>query len=743
MSRIRVSHAIATAAAALFSSAGAYAATTGTFLDRVNATDVRVANWNVYNTSILTTRAAKFDRIADAVDADIWCFQELYNSTVAQTTALMNSVRPLDNANGWYVYRNGEHQIASKFPLTLTSTGPIPTGQRGISQALVDLPDGRFNRDLYLMNCHYICCGGTTNDPGRQRQSDAQVNWMRDARTPGGSINLVPGTPMAVLGDLNIVGGPQPLDTLLDGNIQNELTYGADSPPDWDGSNNADANPLHNNVGPENWTWRNDNDIFAPGRLDYVTWTDSVLSSPKRFALSTFSMTPAERAAAGLQQFDTCLDDIGANYDHLPLIIDFAANAGQWGHDGDGNWSASAKWIGPVPQGANEKANFLGVATEHRTITLDSNRTVGALTMDNVHGYTISPSGGAMITLANSHQSFAPAINAAGGGAHAINADIAWATTSQVNVAAGTILSLNGALINDPTFTQTLNFGVSGMLNINGTPQHAEPYSLQLNVSGGGETRFNSTVDMRSISRTSMNVSGAGTVASFAASNRIQLLTINPGATVSVASGSGAVLYAEQITFTATPGGKIDVADGKFAVNQNYIFIGDQIALAHNGGDWAGQGITSSAAAQTGGLTALAYAPATELLGIAYGSEAMWHGQRVRGSSTLVRYTWAGDANLDGELNGDDYFAIDSHILQSGAVFGYHNGDFDYNDVIDGDDYFIIDSNILYAQSAGPLARLSAVPEPAAAMIAAPLSLFMSRRRRGAKTHASIENSAA
>jgi hypothetical protein len=38
-------------------------------------------------------------------------------------------------------------------------------------------------------------------------------------------------------------------------------------------------------------------------------------------------------------------------------------------------------------------------------------------------------------------------------------------------------------------------------------------------------------------------------------------------------------------------------------------------------------------------------------------------GQTINGDSTLVMYTWGGDANLDGTINGDDYFNIDSNIL--------------------------------------------------------------------------------
>jgi hypothetical protein len=88
-------------------------------------------------------------------------------------------------------------------------------------------------------------------------------------------------------------------------------------------------------------------------------------------------------------------------------------------------------------------------------------------------------------------------------------------------------------------------------------------------------------------------------------------------------------------------------------------------------------------------------------------------------------------------LNGDDYFYIDSNILQNGVVFGFHNGDFDYNGTIDGDDYFIIDSNITYAQASGIVfptsaaqgAALTSVPEPATVGMISIASASLPRRR--------------
>ena len=132
-------------------------------------------------------------------------------------------------------------------------------------------------------------------------------------------------------------------------------------------------------------------------------------------------------------------------------------------------------------------------------------------------------------------------------------------------------------------------------------------------------------------------------------------------------------------------------------------------------------------------LTTLADGDADEL-GYAGGT---FGGVSVSSGDTLVMYTWGGDADLNGELNGDDYFFLDSNILLNGSVFGFHNGDFDYNGEINGDDYFVLDSNILQAQGSPPFpisvgAGLSAIPEPASVgvMVLAGSGMLRRWRRR-------------
>jgi hypothetical protein len=97
-------------------------------------------------------------------------------------------------------------------------------------------------------------------------------------------------------------------------------------------------------------------------------------------------------------------------------------------------------------------------------------------------------------------------------------------------------------------------------------------------------------------------------------------------------------------------------------------------------------------------------------------------------------YTYAGDANLDGAITGDDYFQIDSSFPQQ--LKGWFNGDFNYDGAITGDDYFLIDSN--FPQQAAPFPvtgalspggrSITPVPEPTTVALFAGAGAFAMRR---------------
>jgi autotransporter-associated beta strand protein len=212
--------------------------------------------------------------------------------------------------------------------------------------------------------------------------------------------------------------------------------------------------------------------------------------------------------------------------------------------------------------------------------------------------------------------------------------------------------------------------------------------------------------------------------------------------------------FAIKATTFATPGGQIDVGDHKLIVTggaaastlagSTYGGVAGLIQQGYANGAWSANGIVTSQSSASAGqhLTALGWAAASDT---AFGGATLFAGQSVAAGDLLVMYTYAGDANLDGKLNGDDYFFIDSAIASPTPTINWHNGDFNYDGKINGDDYFLLDANIgrqssgafatsdgFAAAAAGSVNGITAVPEPASfgIVLAAACGLAARRRRR-------------
>jgi len=68
------------------------------------------------------------------------------------------------------------------------------------------------------------------------------------------------------------------------------------------------------------YTWRNDNESFSPGKLDYILFTDSVIELGNHFVLNTLAMSNSELDLYGLLS-----DDTNIASDHLPRIMDISS----------------------------------------------------------------------------------------------------------------------------------------------------------------------------------------------------------------------------------------------------------------------------------------------------------------------------------------------------------------------------------------------------------------------------------
>jgi hypothetical protein len=117
-------------------------------------------------------------------------------------------------------------------------------------------------------------------------------------------------------------------------------------------------------------------------------------------------------------------------------------------------------------------------------------------------------------------------------------------------------------------------------------------------------------------------------------------------------------------------------------------------------------------------------------------------GQPSTANDVLVKYTYYGDADLSGVVDGSDYSLIDNGFTQK--LTGWFNGDFNYDGVVDGSDYTLMDNAFNLqgttlasavatptAQVAGSSSGPASVPEPTTlGLIAMGSASLLGRRRR-------------
>ena len=232
-------------------------------------------------------------------------------------------------------------------------------------------------------------------------------------------------------------------------------------------------------------------------------------------------------------------------------------------------------------------------------------------------------------------------------------------------------------------------------------------------------------------------------------------LLIGSSATVAVANVSGGI-YALNLN-TLTNNGLLDLG-GNAAVIHTGSSLGTlltQINSAFASGAWNGtSGITSTAAeADTAHLTAVGYivnndGSGNALYGTSLGIASTFDGVTPALNDLLVKYTYYGDANLDGKVDSSDYSRIDANFAAGGTLSGWYNGDFNYDGVVNGSDYTLIDNAFNsqgahlsdsiaspLASSTAEIAGVAAVPEPATLSLLgfATVGLLGSRRRRVTK----------
>jgi hypothetical protein len=300
--------------------------------------------------------------------------------------------------------------------------------------------------------------------------------------------------------------------------------------------------------------------------------------------------------------------------------------------------------------------------------------------------------------------------------------DIAGPATSEIRVSSGSTAVFMGSA--------TGNFTGGGTKIFDGPAAPAAPASAGVIASVAGDTVVESSVLATRVREDELEVNGLLTIAlsgaAAAGTSRVNALAIGAGGQLDLKDNKLIVA-----------GGDVGAFDGVA-----YGGLTGQIARGYNFSAWDGDGLvtTMPAAGSSSGVTTIAIATADEV----FYAGGTFGGVPVASGDVLVMYTYAGDLNLDGIIDGADYGTIDNWVQFPGTA-GYANGDVNYDGIIDGADYGIIDNAVQFQGAPFPSgtypaaamsSAITAVPEPSAAcgfaIVSAAVAAMSPRRRRRA-----------
>jgi fibronectin-binding autotransporter adhesin len=337
----------------------------------------------------------------------------------------------------------------------------------------------------------------------------------------------------------------------------------------------------------------------------------------------------------------------------------------------------------------------------------------------------------------------------------------------------GTLTLLNNisslTSTNGSNFKLTVDSGSGGTINTNGFNTSVTSVISDANSGGILNKAGAGTLTLAAANAYSGGTNIiAGTLA-FAAPGALPIfssLTVGAGALAMASPSTGVknTLFVSSLSLAGSTGnwtGTLDLANNDLVVRGgNLATLTNQVAQGYANGHWNGTGgiVSSMAAADSIHLTALGVIQNSVDQNGGNALMGMFDGQSVNNTDILVKYTYYGDTNLDGKVDGSDYARIDAAYLadqeylaaNSGGTAlpatGWFNGDFNYDGVVDGSDYTLMDNAFnqqgaqLAAQVAFATAQItgaggaSAVPEPATLGVIGMITVgALGRRRRASR----------
>ncbi len=414
-----------------------------------------------------------------------------------------------------------------------------------------------------------------------------------------------------------------------------------------------------------------------------------------------------------------------------------------WVGDAAGNWYDAARWTGPVPRGPDSLA-VLGQATSPRTIQMDVDTPLTELRLDSDVPYTITGAGRLLPTERSPFPLATPEIQTRTigvlRGSHTLDVVVAGGAPTDIRVPAGSFLSvrrIEGGAV-----------GVSGSGTLR-TEMGLTPSSLVVSPGASVEARsvggpalvlrdrhpfVQSLVD----DGATLAIAAAGSPGDVGLAAYVGQLSVRGRVRVETASGPGAIVVPDGYSLS------FDSAEGVLDLGRDMLVLADvraaqptrdALTRGYAGGTWDGAGIGTSAGGAGGatGEEALALVfradePLFELLALNLAPKLSANALGgLTPDAAAVIYTYYGDANVDGVVDGQDRARLTAG-LASPALSGWSNGDFNYDGLINTADIALFERGL--AGQGQPLGLAALIPEPGLMVPMAVVGLVVSRRRR-------------
>jgi predicted carbohydrate-binding protein with CBM5 and CBM33 domain len=400
-----------------------------------------------------------------------------------------------------------------------------------------------------------------------------------------------------------------------------------------------------------------------------------------------------------------------------------------WNQTGGGGYGTASFWSGGVvPNGVGATANFGSSITAASTVNVGISPSLGTVRFNSANAYTLTGTG---VVMLQNNAGTEGVIDVAQGN-HVFNAGLMLHGSATATVAANSSLSFGGMFMfsSGNTFTKngagTMRIAptatVSGASNTifvvaAGRLQIDSMMTPSVNAfAGGGEIRFGSNQNMGSL--TMSGATGRVAIDSTSADPlRVKITSIGIGGGTTLDIGDNVLLA--DYTGDNSPLGQVEF----------YARLGAQ-------GGHTGVGLISSAAA-TDNRMAVGIAEASSI-----GSPATFMGMPIDATTTILRYTLKGDADVNGTVDFQDLVSLAQHYNAAGT---WRDGDSDHSGTVDFADLvplaqnynrsLAIDGSTLTAIGGSDFAAdfalaQSLVPEPATLSTLAIAATAMIRRRR-------------